>query len=171
MKRMLLSMALAWGTLSGPLAIADCASTVNDAYAWASKRDGRYEYVVDFMLSTMKAPTKFVHYSNGTFTLGSDGQLSSGQTPAVFSDRAWCPNNSGPFCAPYQKFDYRKADQMTFTLQHNGVLKVVLNTWGNATYNVSLQCTNGFLYGSLVEANGSSFVTMNLKKTTKEIIR
>jgi hypothetical protein len=171
MKRWLASLVLSWGFCVGPLALADCTAVINDAYAWAAKKDGRNRYDVSFLISSMKAPTKFVHYSQGAFVLGTDGLLSSGPTGAVFSDRAWCPNNSGPFCLPYQKFDYRKADQMTFVLEHSGVLKVVLNTWGNATYNINLQCSNGFLYGTLVEPNGNSFLMMNLNKTSVEIPR
>jgi len=171
MKKLGASIVLSWGILSSAIAFADCSALINEAYAWAAKKDPRNQYHVEFLVSSMKAPTKFIHYSQGSFQLASDGQLHSGQSAAFFSDRSWCPNNSGPFCLPYQKFDYRKADHMTFTLQRNGVLKVVLNTWGNATYNVNLQCSNGFLYGSLAEPNGSSFVTMNLKQTATEIPR
>lgn len=159
------------GIFSSTLALADCTSLIQDAYTWASKKDAWTAYKVEFLISTMKAPTKFVHYSEGAFQLDQNGILNSGATAATFSDRAWCPNNSGPFCLPYQKFDYRHSDQMTFSLLKNNTLKIVLNTWGNASYNINLQCSNGFLYGTLVEANGSSFLTMNLKKTSVDIPR
>ena len=142
--------------------MANCKPLINDAYAWAAKREGANGAHVSFQVSSMKAASKFVEFSEGAFTLAHDGNLIAEKVPVVFSDRAWCPNNSGPFCVPYQKFDYRKADQLTLTLKRNGILNVIHNSRGNSTHNVILQCSGKFLYGILEDANGRVFMTMNL---------
>lgn len=163
MKNILHGFIVSCGLAFSALAQANCAAVIRDAYTWASKRDVHSPYRVEFLLSTIKSATKSAHYSQGVFTIAQDGLLSSGRTSAVFSDRAWCPNNSGPFCVPYQKFDYRKADPISFILQRDGILKVVQE---NNSYDVNLQCSNGFLYGSFEEANGISFLTLNLHKAS-----
>lgn len=162
-------MIVSCGLLVCEFANADCSAVVRDAYAWASKRDAHTQYRVDFLISNVKAAAKSVHYSQGSLTLTQDGVLSSEQTSTVSSDHAWCPNNSGPFCVPYQKFDYRKSEPITFRLQNNGVLKVVLHNKGRTAYSVNLQCSGAFLYGASSEPNGSSFLTMSLSKASSEI--
>ncbi len=47
---------------------------------------------------------------------------------------------------------------------NNSTAKIVLTSWGNATYSVSLECKNGFLYGSLKESSGNSFISISMKK-------
>jgi hypothetical protein len=171
MKRMLMSVVVGLVSFFSSVSSARCEDLINDAYQWASQTDGRYSYRVGFTMSSMKAPAKFVHYSEGAFNL-INGMLRAERVAASFSDRGWCPENRpGGFCFPYQKFDHRNQDVMTFNLQRSGVLQVVLNTWGNATYSINLQCSNGFLYGSMVEPNGNSFVTLNLNKSRVEIPR
>jgi hypothetical protein len=54
------------------------------------------------------------------------------------------------FCFGYQGFDYRKADTFQMSLFTNSTAKIVLTTWGNATYKFPLECKDGFLYGTLV---------------------
>lgn len=171
MKRMLWCFSLICGLFFANLGFADCEDLIGDAIRWASQRDGRYQYRVGFQLSSVKATAKFVHQSEGAF-LAMDGTLRAEKVQAAFSDRSWCPELSpGSFCVPYQKFDHRRQDEMTLTIFDTGTMRVVLNTWGNATYNIKLQCSRGFLYGVLTEPNGNSFVTLSLNKTRIDIPR
>ena len=84
----------------------------------------------------------------------------------AFSDRTWCPNQKeGYFCFEQQNFDYKKVDiSQIYLYPTNSTAKIVLTTWGNATYTIPLECQNDFLYGTLKEANGNSFVAISLKQ-------
>ena len=171
MSRFSIAIVMSFGFLMSSVSYADCSALINDAIAWANKHDALNQYYVGFTISTMKAPVKFVSYAGGSFVAGNGG-LKADKVKTSFSDRTWCPNlPAGSFCIGYQPFNYQAQDEMSFTLTNNGNLKVVLNSWGNATYNIPLQCVNGFLYGTLVERNGNSFVTMNLNKYSVGIPR
>jgi hypothetical protein len=171
MKRFMTMLMVSVGIFGSTASHADCSALINDAINWASQRDGRNQYYVGFEISSMKAPAKFVSYANGSFTARS-GMLAADRVKTVFSDRTWCPDTaSGGFCLGNQRFNYRAQDEMSFTLSNTGLLTIVLNTWGNATYRMNLQCENGFLYGTLREPNGNSMVTLNLNKYSVAIPR
>lgn len=161
MNRFFTMLMISVGIFGSATSHADCSALINDAITWANQRDGRNQYYVGFQISTMKAPTKFVSYSDGAFVARS-GMLAADRVKAAFSDRTWCPDTTpGSFCLGNQRFNYHAQDEMSFTLNSAGLLTVVLNTWGNATYRINLQCENGFLFGTMVEPNGNFMVTLN----------
>ncbi len=159
------------GLITSATSFADCTALLNDALAWANTRDGRNAYYVGFTVSSMKAPAKFVSFGAGSF-VARNGMLAADKVPTSFSDRTWCPDTpAGGFCLGNQRFNYHAQDNMSFTLTNTGILTVVLNTWGNATYKIPMQCVNGFLYGTMVEPNGNSFLTISLNKYSVGIPR
>jgi hypothetical protein len=42
--------------------------------------------------------------------------------------------------------------------------KIVLTTWGNATYSFPLQCKDGFLYGTVIDSSGNAFMSISLRQ-------
>jgi hypothetical protein len=150
----------------------DCSNMYNDATSWLSENDPGYNHYVGFMISSLKAPAKFVSYGSGGLELVKN----TGRLPQVqylrgkdistsFSDRTWCPEiTPGSLCTGYQAFNYHAQDTQQLYIYNNNTAKIVLTTWGNATYSIPLTCSNGFMYGTLVEPNGNSMVIINLNK-------
>ena len=50
-------------------------------------------------------------------------------------------------------------------------MKQVLTTWGNAAYTTTLECKNGFLYGTLLDPSGNAFFTISFAKGKYGIIK
>jgi hypothetical protein len=157
----------------------DCTSVINDAMTWLKTSEYGYQNNVGFTISGTKAPARFVSYGSGILQLVSaPGRLGpvtflKGQNiQTTFSDRAWCPELPvGNFCTGYQNFNYKAADTQQLLIYPNGTAKIVLTTWGNAAYSFPLACSNGFLYGTMVEPNGTSFVVVSLNKSKVAIPR
>lgn len=139
---------------------ANCTSLIQDYINYLTTSDPGYRRYVTFLMSSIKAPAVFVGFSSGELRVayrrvGKFGfiqtYLFAKDAKTVFSDRTWCPESPGGefICSGYQKFDYRKADTFQMSLNLNSTAKIVLTTWGNATYTVPLECKDGFLYGTL----------------------
>jgi hypothetical protein len=150
----------------------DCSGVYNDAVNFLNEKEPGYSRYVGFVISSLKAPGKFVSYATGNLQLvQGPGRLAPiqylrGKDLSVsFSDRTWCPEiASGTFCTGYQGFNYKAQDTQQLYFYGNNTAKIVLTTWGNATYTVPLTCSNGFVYGTLSEPNGNSMVVISLNK-------
>lgn len=150
----------------------DCGPVINDAMSWLSTPDAGYQRYVGFNITTSKAPAKFISAAEGGFQfvkgsgrLAPMSYLKGENVKVTFSDRTWCPEMApGLLCTGYQAFNYKAADTQQVLLYPNSTAKIVLTTWGNATYNIPLTCSNGFLFGTLVEPNGNSMVVLSLNK-------
>lgn len=95
-------------------------------------------------------------YSEGGF--GLHGKELEGRFKTVFSDRK-APGGK-------YRFDPDKADIQDVKLFEDGRVRIILRTWGNATFFLdSVSCTDdGFINGIKREANGTSMVTFILRK-------
>lgn len=157
----------------------DCSSIYNDAVNFLAEKEPGYTHYVGFTISSLKAPARFVSYASGGLQLvQGPGRLAPiqylrGKDLSVsFSDRTWCPElAAGSFCTGYQGFNYKAQDTQQLYIYSNNTAKIVLTTWGNATYTVPLTCSNGFMYGTLAEPNGNSMVVISLVKGKTEIPR
>lgn len=135
-----------------------CSAVIQDAINYLATPEPGYTHTLGFQLTTVKAPAKFISYSSGLFNtqvlsvLPITRYLRADNIKILFSDRAWCPEQPSGllFCAPYQPFDYRKADTIQVSLYSNSTAKIVLNTWGNASFQIPLDCQNGFLSGTMM---------------------
>jgi hypothetical protein len=154
---------------------ASCVPMINDANAWIKASTGSRRNYLGFTMTAAKGQAKFVGYTSGAFWAAlPGGGVSASSAVSVFSDRAWCPELSpGSLCTNYQGFDYRKSDKVDVSLlpTGTGVARVVLKSWGGATYDVPLSCSQEFLYGVLKEPNGESFITISLRKGTQDVPR
>lgn len=157
----------------------DCSGVFNDASNWLAEKEPGFTHTVGFILSSLKAPAKFVSYGVGGLELvQGSGRLApikylrGKDIATTFSDRSWCPEIApGSFCTGYQPFNYHAQDTQQLYIYGNNTAKIVLTTWGNATYTIPLTCSNGFMYGTMVEPNGNSMVIINLNKGKIEIPR
>lgn len=139
-----------------------CPSLLEDAYKIPlSKQE---QNILDFTLTIQEASADQVLYSKGTLELNSNRVFSSGQHPAVSSNKAWCPNNHSPFCTPYQNFDYRRAEALSFTLDERYQLTLIKNPWKEGSLNITMKCEKNFLYASYKHENHLLFFTMSFRK-------
>jgi hypothetical protein len=149
-----------------------CDSTFNDAANWLAEKEPGYNRYVGFLIAGIKAPAKFLSYGVGGLQLvQGPGRLApikylkGKDIDVTFSDRTWCPEIApGSFCTGYQAFNYHAKDTQQLYIYDNNTAKIVLTTWGNATYTIPLTCSNGFLYGTMAEPNGNSMVVVSLNK-------
>lgn len=159
----------------------DCSAIIGDAMSWLETGEPGYTHSVGFSMTGIKAPAKFVSYGAGGLEFVRGGRpspivrpvsyLKGANIQTTFSDRTWCPELGEGFCTGYQAFNYKAADIQQLYLYSNSTAKIVLSTWGNATYTVPLTCSNGFIYGTLVEPTGNSMIVLSLNKGKSAIPR
>jgi hypothetical protein len=146
----------------------NCDSVINDAINYLQTKESGYNRYVNFEMSVIKAPAKFVSYANGSFEVGIVNlkpfltkSLFGKDIKVLFSDRTWGGGFGGFGANP---FDPKKADVQQISL-FNSMANIVLTTGGNAKYDIPLQCSNGLLYGITPDPNGSSMLVFSLEKT------
>jgi hypothetical protein len=139
-----------------------CKAFVADYVSWAKAKIGVNR--VGAKMTAIKIretnPTTYPwghgSYAEGGF--GLHGNELEGRFVTVFSDRK-APGGK-------YRFDPDKADIQDIKLFADGRVQVMLRSWGNATFLLeNVKCTNGgFMYGVMRELNGTSMVTLLLRK-------
>lgn len=150
---------------------ANCNSLIENLSNWIKQTNSRYEFRVGAVMSSVKENAKYVGYTEGTFNQAdSSGISSSYGFTSTFSDRKYARDcQPGTICLNNQGFDVKKADQLDLKIQSNNVLKIVLKSWGNATYYVPVQCSNDFMFGTLTEGTSKSFISLSFNKSQVRI--
>lgn len=140
----------------------DCKTFVANYVSWAKEKIGANRVgakmaAVKIRETSPKAyPWGHGSYSEGGF--GLHGNDLEGRFITVFSDRK-APGGK-------YRFDPDKADIQDVKLFADGRVRIMLRSWGDATFFLDgVRCTDdGFISGNKREVNGVSMVTFILRK-------
>jgi hypothetical protein len=150
---------------SAPVYAQDCRTLVLDRINWIKAKPGQGEgsHAVGVKIAEVKMretnPDKYP-WGYGTYAegrLGWAGDQLQGRLTTVFSDRK---SSDGK-----HRFAPDKSDIRDITVFSDGRVRVVLVSWGNATYFLeNVRCSqDGFITGTL-RGNGVSLYSLALRK-------
>jgi hypothetical protein len=143
----------------------DCRTLVSDRINWIKAKPGQDEgsHAVGLKMGEVKMreahPDKYP-WGYGSYTegrLGWSGDALQGRLTVLFSDRKSSDGKN--------RFAPDKSDIRDVTVFLDGRVKIVLVSWGNATYFLEdVKCSqDGFITGKL-RANGVSLYSLVLRK-------
>jgi hypothetical protein len=162
-----LGLACLFTLLCQPLNIyaADCRTMAGDYITWAQANrtlgDGSNTVGVKMTAAKIQNtnpdayPWGFGAVAEGRMGLDANGL--TGRLSVVFSVRR---------SADGRRFDPKQADIQDVTLFTDGRVRIILRTWGSATFFLDdVRCyDDGFITGIMREGNGVSMVTLALRK-------
>lgn len=149
-----------------PMKASDCRTFLAPYFQWIEQRPGQRDgdHVVGAKMASVKiremgaATYPWGHGSYAEGRLGWHGGDLTGRFMVLFSDRK---SPDGKY-----RFDPKQADIQDVSVFRDGRVRVVLRSWGNASFFLdSITCYgDGFITGIKREDNGTSMVTLLLRK-------